>query len=321
MKQADEFRAAWKEYGRATDICNLGKIEFMLKRPRDAAENLSTCLRVLPQRERDVFGKSVERDLKKARALVGELKVISNVPDAEIVVDGTVVGMTPMDDPIFLKPGRYGVEVRAPGYTSDAKIAQLAAGTSMAMKMVLEPAAIEVAPVSREQAPPAPKATAEAPAPAPPPAPAEVERRPLKVVPVPVPSGDTKGAETPRAAVLIAGFGLGVAGVGVAVGGFVGGDNAREDAARRRQKVLDDWYTRPCTATQFRSNCTDLDSTIADAATLTAVGVGGVLLGAVGGALFVYELARSSSHEKKASLRASVTAAPSGGALTITGNF
>lgn len=77
VKQTDDLRAAWNEQGRPTDVCNLGKAELALGRARDAAESLSTCLRVLPQKEKELIGKVIEYDLRTARALVGELKIVA----------------------------------------------------------------------------------------------------------------------------------------------------------------------------------------------------------------------------------------------------
>lgn len=320
--EMSQLRAAWELKRKPITICNLGRVELEMGKARDAAESLSTCLRVLPQDERAIIGGTVERELKKARAQVGALSVEANVPGAQIVVDGKVAGTIPLNDPMFLDPGRYGVEVRAPGYEPEAKIAQLGAGSWLLMRMVLEPAEIEVAPGPKEQPAPAsaPKTVEKAPVPALSPAPAGVARRPLDAPPAP--RREAEGEKKPvNTALLIAGFSLGIVGTAAGAIGFVAAAGARKDAEAGWQSVYDAWYDEPCVMPEYRVNCDELKSTGANASTFTAVGVGGVLMATAGGALFVYELVRSSSQNEVGDVRTAIVAAPGGGALIITGSF
>jgi hypothetical protein len=257
---------------------------------------------------------------------VGALSVEANVPGAEVVVNGKVAGVIPLVDPIYVEPGRYGVEVRAPGYEPDAKITELDAGGTMWMRMELEPVEPEPSPAPPEQAPPKPQPAASVPvaASAPPPAPApiaeEIARRPPAALSVS--SGDAVGmGRRPSTAILITGFGLTVVGTAVGIGALVAGSSARDEADARWQKTYVEWSSSPCTEAQYIMNCQELDSTIASAATLQTVGVVGII-GAVGGAaLFIRELVQSGSPDDKGSMRASVIPTPGGGVLTITGSF
>ncbi len=54
---------------------------------------------------------------------------------------------------------------------------------------------------------------------------------------------------------------------------------------------------------------------------LTAIGVAGITVAALGGSLLVYEFVRSAPEGRTAGARVSVTAAPGGGSLQITGSF
>jgi hypothetical protein len=162
----ERFGAAWELFKDPVWLCDRGILEFDQGRPWDAAQHLSMCLRLLKPEDKKVIGKKVERNLNEARAKVGALTVEANVPDAEVVVDDKVVGKLPLKDPIFLSPGSHGVEVRAPGYQSDARLAVLLAGRSLFIAMRLEPMRAEVAPPP-ESAPPEAKKKEKPSAPAP----------------------------------------------------------------------------------------------------------------------------------------------------------
>lgn len=163
----ERYRAAWALFKDPWFQCNLGGLEAEMGRARDAAQSLSTCLRLLKPEDKQVIGEKAERILNDVRGRVGALRVEANVPDAEIVVDGKVAGKFPLPDPIFLDPGSHAVEVKAPGYQSDVRVAMLNAGTSMLIRMRLEPMRVEVAPPPPERALSEPAKEAKPPIPAP----------------------------------------------------------------------------------------------------------------------------------------------------------
>jgi tetratricopeptide (TPR) repeat protein len=90
---------------------NLGDTEVRLGLYRDAAEHLAYYLRESANAEPPPppGGKKL---YDEARAKVGALEITSDAGGAEIAVDGKVVGVTPLEDPIFVEPGEHTIEAR-----------------------------------------------------------------------------------------------------------------------------------------------------------------------------------------------------------------
>ena len=162
---AERFREAWGVFRNPWYMCDLGGVYMDMGRASEAAQSLSACLRLLKPKDRKFIRPKVERDLNDARSKVGELTVDANVPDAEVFVDGKATGKLPLEDPIFLDPGSHEVEVKAPGYLSDIRMAVLKAGTSLLIRMRLDPMRVEVAPPAPERAPREPEKEAKLPNP------------------------------------------------------------------------------------------------------------------------------------------------------------
>lgn len=318
-----QYRAAWQLEKSYRYICGIGRTQFVTGGFRDAAESLSICRRMLPKEESAGLRKLFEDDLKSARAQVGEITVDVNVPGAEVLVDGKLVGKLPRRDPIFVGPGQHGVEVRAPGYEPAATITMVRAGDSTRMAMPLypeDPGEAQVAPAPPEQVAPRPKAAADARVPASSPVPAGVVRRSPEAPPAS--SGQADEAKKPaRTAMLLTGFGLGVVGVAAGVGGFMAANDAREDAEAKSQALYEKESDHPCVGSNNYVACQEMRSARTMATALTVVGVAGIAVAAAGGALTVYEFVRSSSSAQKGNVRAAVAGAPRGGVLRISGSF
>ena len=92
-------------------LLNLAQSELRSGHERDAATHFSQYLR-------DATDASVaERDaaqagLASARAALIEVVVSVDEPGAEIFVDGTAEGSSPLSDPLFLEPGSHSIEAR-----------------------------------------------------------------------------------------------------------------------------------------------------------------------------------------------------------------
>lgn len=73
---------------------------------------------------------------------LAHLVVKTRLPDAEVLVDGQVVGRTPIATSLSLAPGDHALEVRRPGYRSAAASLTLGAGStgSLELEPVLDPA-------------------------------------------------------------------------------------------------------------------------------------------------------------------------------------
>lgn len=83
-------------------------------------------------------------ELMPSDAKAAHLTVRTALPDAEVVVDGQVVGKTPLPTSLTLVPGKRAVELRRPGYVTSRKEITLGDGASGALSFDLEedPAAV-----------------------------------------------------------------------------------------------------------------------------------------------------------------------------------
>jgi hypothetical protein len=313
----ERYRAAWALFKDPWFQCNLGGLEAEMGRARDATQSLSMCLRLLKPEDKQLVGEKAERILKEVRAQVGALTVEANVPDAEVAVDGKVVGKLPLPDPIFLDPGSHAVEVKAPGYQSDVKVAVMRAGTSMLIRMRLDPMRVEVAPPPPERAPSEPAKEAKSPIPAPAPVAPVVSAKASVLIPA-----REEGAEPPRApartVVILGGLGLGIAGAVVGTAGLMAAGAAREQAKAIAQPL---GSSSTICKVEMNNPCLEVYDAMDKAVSLTAVGIVGIAVSTVGSALVVYELIQSGPKGRTATAHVTLVAAPGEGALRVTGSF
>lgn len=317
----ERFQAAWEIHKNPWFMCERGGIEAEMGRARDAAQSLTACLRLLNAEDKKAIGPTIERMLKEMRARVGELIVKSNVPDAEVLIDGKAMGKLPTEDPIFVEPGSHRVEVSASGYASDMRVAVFHAGTSMILPSRLEPMRVEVAPPSPERAPVELKEVEKPSTLAPLPLPVEKKAVPVVKGPVSIPM-EGKAAEPERApvraAVILSGLGLSVAGAAVGAAGLVAASTARQDA-----KALTEPGETGSNYCRGAANdpCVAVYNAMDKAINFTVVGIAGIAVSIVGGAFIGYEFVRSAPGKEAANARVTLMAAPGGGSLQIAGRF
>ena len=310
----ERYRAAWGHFKDPWYQCDMGGIEAEMGRARDATQSLTLCLRLLKPEAKEAIGRKVERILAEVRAQVGALRVEANVPDAEVAVDGKVLGKLPLLDPIFVDPGSHTVEVRAPGYQSDVRVAVLSAGASLRIPMRLEPMRVEVGrPPELDPVEPKPKPKEEARPPVIAPLSASAK------APDPILARDriTEPAPAPvRAAVILGGFGLGVAGAAVGVAGLMAAGAARSEA-----KATADSFDSTVCAGGGNDPCRVIYDKMDKVVTLTVIGIAGLAISAVGGGVVVYELVHSAPNETTKKAQVAFKVAPGEGALTLIGTF
>jgi hypothetical protein len=109
---------------------NLGAAELKLGRHRDAAEHLARYVREMAK---DATSTAEERArgeaaYAEARAKVGTLVVRTKVDGARVFVDGTLRGLTPLADPLFVEPGAHTISVEHEDYETKKMTVQLVAG-------------------------------------------------------------------------------------------------------------------------------------------------------------------------------------------------
>ncbi|WP_437601470.1 PEGA domain-containing protein [Sorangium sp. So ce590] len=144
------FVAAWALQEHYTILGGIGTCELMLQRYRDAAEHLAVYVREL---EKDATATPQERaaaaeTFAKARAQVGAVIVHADVPGAAVVVDGAVVGKTPLLDPVFLEPGPHTLAVRHDDHAPQETAVEVAAGSEIRRAFALERPPVSAPPPS-----------------------------------------------------------------------------------------------------------------------------------------------------------------------------
>jgi hypothetical protein len=95
---------------------SLGRIELTTGKYRDAAEHLTYFLSEAPASVDEGTRKAAQEMLEKARAKVGVLTITVNRPGAEVLVDGQVVGTSPLAGALFVAPGPVFIQARLEGY-------------------------------------------------------------------------------------------------------------------------------------------------------------------------------------------------------------
>jgi hypothetical protein len=79
--------------------------------------------------------------LSPSDARLAHLLVKTDLPDADVLIDGEKVGLTPLPGSITVAPGKRVVELRRPGYVSAQKEIALSDGASAELAFALEEAA------------------------------------------------------------------------------------------------------------------------------------------------------------------------------------
>lgn len=131
------LRAAW-DLTQTFEVADaMAQVEVKLEAWRDAAEHLSYCLKNLPATEKPARKKQLEKQLAQARAQVALLVIHVSVDGALVSIDGRAVGMSPMQEGVFVEAGRRTIEVRAARYevAQSVVVAEKGASTSVDVKM------------------------------------------------------------------------------------------------------------------------------------------------------------------------------------------
>ena len=103
-----------------------------------------------PERIETVVKSGEETRLdSRLKPLPGSLAVLCDVTGARVVVNGTPVGTVPLAGPVQLAPGRYVVEVRAPGRERFAATVDVAPGAEVRLPVSL----VELAAPAMPEAP------------------------------------------------------------------------------------------------------------------------------------------------------------------------
>jgi hypothetical protein len=133
-----ELESAW-ELNPTFDVAyNLGNTEYQLKKHREAAQYLSFALRNWPLVKTVAKLKpTAEQRYAESRAQVGGIKVSVTAAGAEVLVDGKLVGQTPLEGEVFVDPGEHRVEATHPDYEPASQTVGVAKGGTAKVELAM----------------------------------------------------------------------------------------------------------------------------------------------------------------------------------------
>jgi hypothetical protein len=121
---------------------NLAAAELKTGRYLDAARHFTTYLKTTKPSEID-RPEVIHQGLAEAKSHCGMLLVETSVPAAEIVVDGEIIGKTPLDaDPWVVEPGEHVVTAHLDGYEDHSERHRLEAGRVLRVSIALQPSGL-----------------------------------------------------------------------------------------------------------------------------------------------------------------------------------
>jgi hypothetical protein len=154
------LREAWA-LRKTYDVAGtLAQAELELGLFRDAAEHLEFCVRNFPLHESQEESDSVRAELDRLRARLSRVQ-LRVVPDgAEVLVNGRVVGRSPLELPVYLEPGTHTLGARMAGRSTERPL-KTEAGLEQSVELRLDTSSKAAAPADPPRT--EPSASAEGP--------------------------------------------------------------------------------------------------------------------------------------------------------------
>ena len=304
LLKSGDVKGAYLEYKASFDLkqsydiaANLGNLELDQGMPRDAAEHLAYALRTVAVNVPEDRVSAIRGLLEQARRLVGAATVKVNVDGAEVLVDGRSIGRSPLPGEIFVDPGKRTIEARLSPYLPSQKVVDVARAVTVPVELTLVlPAALGSAAPSSSGAPPIPTSG---------------PARPKSMIPVGV-----------GVATAAAGLGLGLVGLVLSASNASSVDVATQALTqvdvKRNHSV--------CTSSAPPAECADLDSALVAKGSFRNLAIIGFATAGVAALATVTWVLlpgpKAPAGDKRSSrVRASFGASPSGGSMTLSGQF
>jgi tetratricopeptide (TPR) repeat protein len=136
----ERFNAAYALYPSPKLWLNIGQALKDLDRPADALQAFERFVGAAADAPPETLGEA-SRSIAELRRQLGAWIVDSSLPGAEVMLDGRVVGLTPLPGPIWMTPGRHGIMVRHDGYLPLAITVNAVAGGMTKVPVHLRPLA------------------------------------------------------------------------------------------------------------------------------------------------------------------------------------
>lgn len=146
----EDFALALIEFERAYDLVsnyrvlyNIGQVSIQLRkyaRARTALERYLATGRDEIDAERL---NEVNADVEMLKARTARLMVRVNEPEAQIFLDGELLGLSPLAEPVLVDAGTHVLAVKRSGFSSREKSIQLAGGDDISIDVPLEAQRLE----------------------------------------------------------------------------------------------------------------------------------------------------------------------------------
>ena len=140
-----EFKRAYKAQPHYKLLYNLGQASLELQEDSSAIEYFTTYLREGQEDIASERRQEVEDTIVRLKARLATVVITANQPGAEIYVDDSLVGTTPLIEPLKLSVGRRTISARKHGYGSVERVLDVAAGDHIDVELAFKdkPAAPE----------------------------------------------------------------------------------------------------------------------------------------------------------------------------------
>ncbi len=138
QRALEALRAAVARERSGHALAELGFVEQALGQMLEAEAHLAEALILTDERWVRHHRRDIEGALATTRAAIGSVRVTSNVEGAEVRVNGTVAGRTPLREPVRVPVGPAVVELRATGYTTASRTVNVLQGDAAEAHVSLE---------------------------------------------------------------------------------------------------------------------------------------------------------------------------------------
>lgn len=283
----------------ARTAANLGRVETMASKPRDAAEHLSFFLQQAPEMsEKD---RQVTREMiARAQAKIGTVMVHVDAEGADVLVDGQKVGSSPLPSPLFVDPGTRRFEARKAGMRLASQEIEVTAGSAPRVDLQLSSTAVS---------PPA-------------------DQRPAALNSGSGAGPDTSGEKVnaPWKALAIASGGISLAGIGAGIAlSVAAGAKFREAGnqldALRQNTLTTSKVCGPSSPSANAAGCASLKSTLSSRDHLTNAATAGFIVGGAAAVGTVVFLLVPKLKPRRAAVEVTPSIGGNQGGVTLSGSF
>jgi len=133
LYEENDFRAALVEIKRAYELApnyrllyDIAQIHYQIQDYPGALRAFSQYLGQgrgeIPATRRD----EVQAEIDRLKTRVATLRIVTNKPSAEILVDDAQVGKAPLSEPVLVSAGRRKISATLPGYETVTKVVEVA---------------------------------------------------------------------------------------------------------------------------------------------------------------------------------------------------